>query len=170
MTEAMSQMVVHHHRPKLQGAMRYFADNTRHCSERKLHKLLYLLDFEHYRQTGCAVTGLDYVALENGPVPDASIDSPANASYDDSYFSRREQEILTRVAAMFYDDSADAVRDYSHAPGSPWQQTYGNGEGRGRRISYNLALQATPIVHGEPTIDAEELRVLDDVFCGTGLR
>ena len=35
----------------------------------KLFKLLYLLDFEHFRQTGRSVTGLEYRALKMGPVP-----------------------------------------------------------------------------------------------------
>ncbi|EQD63619.1 hypothetical protein B1B_06949, partial [mine drainage metagenome] len=32
-------------------------------------KLLYLLDFEHFRQTGYSVTGMEYHAWKMGPVP-----------------------------------------------------------------------------------------------------
>jgi uncharacterized phage-associated protein len=32
-------------------------------------KLLYFLDFIHFKQTGKCVTGLDYYAWKRGPVP-----------------------------------------------------------------------------------------------------
>lgn len=32
-------------------------------------KLLYFLDFTHFKQTGKSVTGLDYFAWARGPVP-----------------------------------------------------------------------------------------------------
>ncbi|HEV7681080.1 MAG TPA: Panacea domain-containing protein [Pyrinomonadaceae bacterium] len=35
----------------------------------KLFKLLYFLDFEHYKKTGRSVTGLKYFAWPMGPVP-----------------------------------------------------------------------------------------------------
>ena len=44
-------MLVNHNREKLINTAIYFADQTRHCGKIKLIKLLYLLDFEHYRQT-----------------------------------------------------------------------------------------------------------------------
>ncbi|WP_217994559.1 Panacea domain-containing protein [Rodentibacter caecimuris] len=31
--------------------------------------MLYFLDFEHYKQVGRSVTGLDYSAWKMGPVP-----------------------------------------------------------------------------------------------------
>ena len=34
----------------------YFASNTRHCGKAKLFKLLHLLDFTHFRETGRSVT------------------------------------------------------------------------------------------------------------------
>ena len=54
---------------KMIHAMIYFVKNTKHCYKLKLLKLLYLLDFEHFRQTGRSVTGLDYEAWDMGPVP-----------------------------------------------------------------------------------------------------
>ena len=62
-------MLISHNREKLINAAIYFADNTQHCGKIKLIKLLYLLDFEHYRQTGIPVTGLEYRAMKMGPVP-----------------------------------------------------------------------------------------------------
>ena len=47
----------------------YFAQNTNFCGKTKLMKLLYFLDFMHFKQTGKAVTDLYYFAWEQGPVP-----------------------------------------------------------------------------------------------------
>ena len=63
-------MFVSHHRGKLLNAIVYFIANTRRCHTLKLFKLLYFLDFEHFRQTGQSVTGLRYVAWPKGPAPD----------------------------------------------------------------------------------------------------
>jgi uncharacterized phage-associated protein len=62
-------MFISREREKLLHAIIYFARMTKHCHTLKLFKLLNLLDFEHYRQTGRTVTGLQYHAFSNGPVP-----------------------------------------------------------------------------------------------------
>lgn len=62
-------MLIPRTREKLINAIVYFATNTQHCGKVKLFKLLYLLDFAHFRQTGRSVTGLDYHAWKMGPVP-----------------------------------------------------------------------------------------------------
>jgi uncharacterized phage-associated protein len=64
-------MFVSRDREKLINAIIYFSQHTTHCHTLKLFKLLNLLDFEHFRQTGRTVTGLKYSAWENGPVPPA---------------------------------------------------------------------------------------------------
>lgn len=51
-------MFVSSTREKLINAIVFFAANTRHCGKVKLFKLLYLLDFAHFRETGRSVTGL----------------------------------------------------------------------------------------------------------------
>jgi len=62
-------MIITHHREKLINAIIYFANNTKRCGKTKLLKLLYFLDFRHFKQTGKSVTGLDYYAWDMGPVP-----------------------------------------------------------------------------------------------------
>jgi hypothetical protein len=62
-------MLIHHEREKLINAILCFAHETQCLGKIKLFKLLYLLDFEHFRQTGRSVTGLDYQAWKFGPVP-----------------------------------------------------------------------------------------------------
>jgi hypothetical protein len=49
-------------REKLIQAILYFALNTQHLGKTKLFKLLYLLDFDHFRHTGRSVTGMEYRA------------------------------------------------------------------------------------------------------------
>ncbi len=62
-------MLISRDREKLINVIVYFGRNTRFCGKTKLFKLLYLLDFQHFRATGRSVTGLDYRAWELGPVP-----------------------------------------------------------------------------------------------------
>jgi uncharacterized phage-associated protein len=62
-------MFVSRDREKLINAMIYFLRETNHCHTLKLFKLLNFADFEHFRQTGRTITGLDYRALPKGPVP-----------------------------------------------------------------------------------------------------
>lgn len=56
-------------RDKLLNAIIYFSKNTRYCGKTKLFKLLYFLDFEHFKEVGRSVTGLSYNAWRMGPVP-----------------------------------------------------------------------------------------------------
>ena len=62
-------MLISRNRQKIINAIVYFAANTQNCGKVKLFKLLYLLDFAHFRETGRSVTGLDYHAWKMGPVP-----------------------------------------------------------------------------------------------------
>ncbi len=62
-------MLITHEREKLINAIIYFARHTQYLGKIKLFKLLYLLDFEHFRQTGQNVTGLTYSAQQYGPMP-----------------------------------------------------------------------------------------------------
>lgn len=54
---------------KLRQAVIFFASKERFLTLTKLMKLLYFLDFRHYRETGFAVTGQQYKAWDHGPVP-----------------------------------------------------------------------------------------------------
>ena len=62
-------MIVDKKREKLIHAMIFFIKKTKHCYMLKLFKLLYFLDFKHFKQTGRSVTGLEYYAWPMGPVP-----------------------------------------------------------------------------------------------------
>ncbi len=187
-------MFINHHREKLEGAIAYFVGNTDYCYTLKLFKLLNFLDFEHYRQTGRSVTGLDYYAFELGPVPTKlysqiqSVDAEkvaglevgetpddlsntlvmrkfkVKADFDETYFTPRELEIMERLVFFFKDTKSDITTQYSHAPNLPWKKIYGRGEGQGNIIPYGLALQSDSIVKEEPTIDEEERLILEHAF------
>ena len=191
---------VHHRREKLLNAIAWFSHNTKHCHTLKLFKLLYLLDFEHYRQTGRSVTGLDYHAFPKGPVPRALLEEikkepeergralrvrethddmdgslikrefTTTKGFDETYFTLRELQIMEHLALFFSEAKSDLMSAYSHDPNFPWKKVYGEGEGKGRVIPYELALYTESIVNDEPTIEEEDVRMLDEVFKGTRLR
>lgn len=54
---------------KLINAIIFFVKNTKNCRKMKLFKLLYFLDFIHFKKYGTTVTGLEYYAWKRGPVP-----------------------------------------------------------------------------------------------------
>lgn len=162
-----NSMLITHERDKLINAIVYFARNTRYCGKIKLFKLLYLLDFEHFRQTGRSVTGLIYSAWKYGPVPAALAQewdelepdlatavaiSPQQvidyerqtvvplAEFDDSYFSRRELRIMAELANRYGDEYSPKMIDVTHAENGAWVKVWNDGKGFNQRIDYDLAL------------------------------
>ncbi|PIP47978.1 MAG: hypothetical protein COS87_00180 [Chloroflexi bacterium CG07_land_8_20_14_0_80_45_17] len=57
------------YRKKLLNAMLFFAKETKHANMTKISKLLYFLDFVHFKQMGYPCIGLKYYAFESGPLP-----------------------------------------------------------------------------------------------------
>lgn len=57
------------YREKLLNALLFFAKNTKRPNLTKILKLLYFLDFTHFKQTGYPSIGLEYYAERKGPVP-----------------------------------------------------------------------------------------------------
>ena len=162
-------MVINHNRDKLFNAVIYFANNTKYFGKIKLCKLLYFLDFEHFKQTGRSVTGLDYFAWPKGPVPKEfydEIESPkedlinflqfhekpikAGGSmlvvtplkpFNPSNFSNRELKILEGLAKEFYDTYADDMVEATHLENQPWHKIYVDGNKKQTLIPYELALR-----------------------------
>jgi len=158
-------MIITHHREKLINAIIYFADHTKYCGKTKLLKLLYFLDFKHFKQTGKAVTGQDYFAWDMGPVPrelfeelsgnmkpdmkTAIDDLPAEGfqkiqpkkKFDPRYFSNREMKILEEVAFIFQDAKADVMVETTHLYNEPWDRTLKE-KGEFKKIDYMLAIDS----------------------------
>lgn len=164
-------MIATHHREKLIQAIVYFARNTQHCGKTKLFKLLYLLDFEHFQQTGRSVTGLDYFAWKMGPVP-VAVDEEWNefepdlasairiepetqfdhvrqtvvpqVEFDDSHFSKRELRLMEQIAASYKTQWSKDMVEVTHAENGAWDRVWDGGRGYNQRIDYALALGDTP--------------------------
>lgn len=160
-------MIKSHEREKLINAAVFFASNTNYCGKIKLIKLLYLLDFEQFRQTGHSVTGMEYRALKMGPVPMSFFEEwealqpdfaeaveivpikvidhtreqvlPKRA-FDDSHFTRRELRLMTELAAKFKDEFSRPLINFTHAELGPWSKIWDDGRGNLERIPYRLAV------------------------------
>ena len=160
-------MFIAKEREKLIGAVVYFATHTQHCGKVKLFKLLYLLDFAHFRETGRSVTGLDYRAWKMGPVPfelvqewdelepdlaDAVAIVPeqvfdyerervvAKVQFDDSLFTKRELRLMAELAARFRNEFAKPMVNFTHFERGPWDKIWDSGRGNNERIPYTLAI------------------------------
>jgi len=156
-------MIQTHHREKLINAIIYFAEKTRYCGKTKLLKLLYFLDFYHFKQTGSSVTGLDYFAWEMGPVPKELFEELAGnmktdlksaihplpsegfqqirpkKKFDNQYFSKRELDLLEKISYIFEDAQADAMIETTHLKNAPWDKTLRE-KGEFQKIDYMLAI------------------------------
>lgn len=161
-------MLVTHEREKLIQAVNYFARHTKKFGKIKLYKLLYFLDFEHFKQTGRDVTGLAYFAWQKGPVPVSlhnEIDEPKadlieafnfgkrtvgdgwmlviepKLPFSESHFSKREMTILKNLAEEYRDADADSMVEATHLENLPWDQIYNKEGKKQQEIPYDLALR-----------------------------
>lgn len=151
---------------KLINSILYFAKNVKYPGKTKICKLLFNLDFVHFKETGKSVTGLDYYAWERGPVPKSlfyklsgDIISEEFQPYLEiikreklheicskkkpnlSVFSKREKRILEEVAVIYKYANAEEMTKISHLKENPWYTTLkSKGE---KKIDYMLALDDT---------------------------
>ena len=155
-------MIITHQREKLINAMIYFCRNTKHCGKTKMMKLLYFLDFIHFKQTGKSVTGLDYYAWKMGPVPkdlyeelNAMDTDLAKAikimpqdqfqkicaiqKFDDRYFTPRQIKLLKAISEIFLEAKADVMVESTHLKNHPWDKTIKQ-KGEFQKIDYLLAI------------------------------
>jgi len=149
-------------RQKLINAAIYFTKNTKLCGKTKLVKLLYYLDFMHFRQTAKSVTELKYSAWQFGPYPTSfgsEIDNPpadlasslsiqkpdkftiikAKKKFNPDVFSPRELKLLDQISFIFKEARADDMIEASHLPNHPWDKTL-KSKGEKAEIDYMLAL------------------------------
>jgi len=163
-------MLILREREKLIQAIIYFAQNTRFCGKVKLFKLLYFLDFEHFKYTGRSVTGLEYAAWKMGPVPTALFDEinapePDMASalefvetptrlgnpmlsvspkkdFENMYFSRREMRLMEQLVQEYREAKADDLVEATHLENKPWDKVFNQEKRQSQTIPYEYALRA----------------------------
>ncbi len=161
-------MLINHEREKLIQAISYFAKNTRFCGKVKLFKLLYFLDFEHYKVTGRSVTGLTYSAWQMGPVPTAlydELDSPEpdfagaisiseiatrnkkpmltfkpTGEFSAELFTKRELRLLEKLATEYRETQSDDMIEATHLENMPWDKVYNQQKAKRSEIPYEYAL------------------------------
>lgn len=158
-------MLISHEKEKLYNAIIYFLNNTKHCGKTKLMKLLYFLDFIHFKETGSSVTELEYFAWDFGPYPKdigdkidnkyeelleyVSIEKENNFTvikpkkkFDDLYFSKRELRILKDVAFIYKEAKTNDMIEITHLKNKPWDKTLKEC-GKYKKIDYFLSLDET---------------------------
>lgn len=176
------KMLVTREREKLADAIIYFVKETKYCGVTKLFKLLYFLDFTHYRQTGKPVTGLNYVTWPKGPAPkdlwveiqnglkdvladSVTFNSPdpsedkkltkivATRKLDGRYFTKREKRILDELAFIYREATAREMVEITHLKGKPWF-TVKKASGLDVEIPYDLAIDGS-----DDQLDPEEIQI-----------
>ena len=160
-------MLISHERRKLFQAIVFFSEHTRKLGKTKLFKLLYFLDFEHFKRTGRSVTGLAYFAWPKGPVPkqlhEEFADPPsdllqhvgietirtlrgpmekpvAKVSFDSRLFSKRELQLMRDLAARYRNATAEEMIEDTHLENKPWHEVYDVQGLKQSQIPYELAL------------------------------
>jgi uncharacterized phage-associated protein len=162
-------ILIEYTREKEINAIIFFIKNTKYCGKTKLFKLLYFLDFIHFKQTAKSVTGLIYNAWPWGPAP-ADLFNELEAPRDDlkkylfipktkpgeffqimikkgikfeaKYFSKRELRIMAEVAEIFKEAFAEDMVNVTHLPNDPWDRTI-NLKGERAEIDYMLSIDGT---------------------------
>lgn len=169
--------LTHSERERLLQAVVFFAGRTEACGKIKLFKLLYLFDFEHFRQTGRSATGLDYHAWKFGPVPVELMseweDMPPDLrrlvhveieraghferqavrlndgiTFDPEPFSPRQLRLLEDLAGRYRAANSERMIDLTHEQNGAWDQVWHGGAGAYKPIPYSLAIDA-----GHPEAD-----------------
>lgn len=168
--ENLQDMLITHEREKLINTIIYFSQNTKCCGKTKLFKLLYFLDFEHFKVTGRSVTGLSYHAWKMGPVPQElfdEIESPEpdmaealriseiptqrgrpmltfnpTRAFSREHFTSREMRLLESLAKEYYYTSTDDMIEATHLENQPWHRVYEVEGNKFGEIPYEYVLRA----------------------------
>ena len=125
---------------KIFNVLLFFTQHDLNPFKTKINKLFFYLDFAHYRKYGTSVCGLEYRAINYGPVPknydsiftEAEIQSyvdkvveydmnfsreqfvPSEKRFNASLFNEQELETMQYVVDKFKDISTSRIVDLSH--------------------------------------------------------
>ncbi|MBU2445410.1 MAG: SocA family protein [Bacteroidetes bacterium] len=187
-------------REKLFNAIIFFCNNTKHCYKTKLMKLLYYLDFWHFKETGRPVTDQIYKAWKMGPVPQQIYNeiSPdknpddlkkflfveeevfdeindkkklvikPKKSFNEKVFTRRELDLLKKIADVFYEAIGEQMTDSTHLKNAPWDKTVKE-KGENAIIDFYLSLDdeenslTERIVKDKQLLDKENRELLNSI-------
>jgi uncharacterized phage-associated protein len=157
------------------NAILFFCKNTKYLSLTKLCKLLYFLDFIHFKEVGRPVTDLEYFAWDLGPVPtklyfevkskkapkeilqcireekDADTGREKGTFFRSSQnpkldvFSERELRILENVSYIYNEANADDMIEITHLKNQPWDITI-KSKGEKAKIDFILALDSEALI------------------------
>ena len=166
------------YRQKLLHAILFFAKKVKYPTKVKIFKLLFFLDFIHFKQTGASVTNLNYFAWKWGPVPrdfweeiksgkapsdfqkDLTIcpfetesdrqgfEFKAKHQADLSLFTPRERKILEELVFAFKNATPTQMSEISHLKNAPWDKTIRE-QGESALIDYLLALDKDALISME---------------------
>lgn len=143
--------------PKVSQAIAYFEQHIGNLYKTKLNKLLFYADFLAYQQYGYSITGLQYRAIQYGPVPAeyerlylrlqddirVSVEERngkddqyvevyhPNAPFDESEFTEEELHVLGSVVQLFGRKRTSEIVRLSHE-----EQAWKNNEGDRHLINY----------------------------------
>lgn len=186
-------MLISRQRQKLIETIVYFAAHTRYCGKVKIFKLLYLLDFAHFRETGRSVTELDYQAWKLGPVPEELAQEwyhlegdlaqaieivpekvidyvrekvVAKRPFDAELFTKRELRLMHELATRFNDDTSMPLVNVTHTERGPWDKIWDGGKGKNERIPYQLAV---PDDDPHRALILETTREYEGIRAGVGM-
>lgn len=179
-------MIINYHKEKAFNAITYFLNHTSICNKKKLYKLLYLLDFEHFEQTGRNVTGFDYFAWKMGPVPTElheAIDSndeklieyfeiekqvdkrgretvtlKNKQQFEEKYFTKRELKLLGSLSDRFELMNGDEMETFTHREGMPWYRVWVEEKKNQKQIPYEYALDRLEATEREIILSIAEDR------------
>ena len=168
------------------NAIVYFCRHTRNLSMTKLFKLLFFLDFLHFKEVGRPVTDLEYFAWDYGPVPAElffeikerrappeilrciveekdPLSGESKGQYfksikspDLEVFSQREIRILEEVSEIFRDAKATEMTEITHLKNEPWHKTLKT-KGERAKIDFLLALDKDAKIDEDLARDRLEL-------------
>ena len=163
-------MPVYHYREKLLNSIVHFTKNTKYCGKTKLYKLLYYLDFTHFKEIGQSVTDLEYYTWDFGPAPQKLHNDIENLAsdicsyvsiisitalnktffsikpkkkFDSKHFTKREIRILNELCEKFKDAKSEDMVEASHMTNEPWDITKKT-VGMYKVIDYLLAIDDSP--------------------------
>jgi uncharacterized phage-associated protein len=128
-------------------------------------KLLFYLDFYHFKQTGKTVTGLEYQAWRRGPVPSMLYEELSNMKpdmakeiaivpidrfqkiqakkpFNEDFFTPRQLKLLEQISFIFNEAKAEDMTEATHLPNQPWHKTLTE-KGEFAKIDYLLAIDGS---------------------------